>query len=1174
MAEPVGLLGTTLGVVSLGIQVYGGLKEYLDSFRSREEVVGKSLVHLECLRQSLDIIKASLPSLENAHLSPGVVVASCLESCEVELKILHDELQNHTSAAPTDLKGRMKEAKKKFGFPFHQPALDKLESTLERITRNLTIALDGLGLNTMSTVNSRIADLGSAAQSTTSTLTTLDRKANSLHDAQVRAEASLGGISSTFGAKLGALETAQVRHEAQLADIQTKITNVPQRIDILSSQVTEGLSGMDSQIYSSHMDTAMRLGAMQCFNERQAERRDYQLQVIENMLHSLVLQAHPTDKDVLGRNLTGMLISRPALLRDTCEAIDYDTMKTETKTVFQSHKRNRESILAKEYRRGSRSMMPCRCRYRRLGTRKSRSWPIFSLFHETITETKHEPGCPSAEFEVAKSQHTISITYTGLRRFTSRAMSISLQMNHGAGGFSIGPSFRCFAMVDGEVSPAFRIVKTLIRALRGIGMKNSISVDGSEEYEGFKTVVNHGISKLRKIYQRRLAMPTDINAQGETLIQASLCESPAVIASALGLPGLSALFDLLVALIGVEIPCETPAECASGSVIDHCLEFPRGGSFNRYVRISDEHRTYITENLAQLFLRQAPDLASRELNDGFDIVIFKEYACESQDTAEALGLDSPIFQALLQRKEDDLRHILRHISAEQIQTRNAYDIAPIHTAIGWPTGLRLLLENVPGLDTEIEYRERSPLIIAMQYSGMSCRNGRAVPVCSECDCAEPVRILLEAGCRLNHDTVQEILGGVYSSMRAIVVMLSHIKAWRRELASLQYHHIPETIKYCDSPVLDSKARKAVTNLEERGIYPTKLFRIHPDDYRLGDLSLNSIYHIINDTFYAELAFDLGFRDIDTDSNGETALTAQRPGLVPKNGQLLLDIEYCQWLVNHGASHTRHVPYQASHRVPASFNHDILPQRTVAHELLTEQGNYVPMDISVDWVCLLGKLPIGDGCVCGCSGFSQGCYPLTAYLNGLLKTNWVSKSQEDRILWICDNITDLIVCGDEYTLFAETIIRVLTFHFLDLRHTCCTTLDDWMCTDKEACSRSDLDILEHYGEDHYEVWDEDEDMLNKLECLVMEFMDHLPEEGLPLSTFIRGHWTTRMLQVKQDIDTKVLTSEEKDSIMSLGVVFEDGTSQDHCSETATDIVPLSTFYVETWTSMLDDIWNDD
>ncbi|KAI0006865.1 hypothetical protein F4779DRAFT_547263 [Xylariaceae sp. FL0662B] len=1170
MAEPIGFLGTAVGVVSLGIQVYGSLKVYFDNFKSRDEIVGKSMVHLKCFGQSLDIIQASMPYLKDEHPLPSAVVTSCLESCQLELRILHDELLSHESTAPTDLKGKMKEVKKKFVFPFHQPRLDKLESTLERITGNLSIAIDGLGLNTMSVMNTKIADLGSVVHSTTSTLVNLDTKSNSLHDAQMRVETNLADISSTFGAKLGALQTAQDRNMARLAHLQTRIGPVPHSIENLSSQFASSVSGIDKQIHSSYFDTVMRLGIMQSFNERQAERRDRQLQAIENMLQALVSRATSNDKDTLGQNLTRMLISKPALLRDTCEATNHDVVLSGSRTVSQSYGGNQQVILNKKYSRGPRDNTLCGCRCRHLATRRSSKWPIISVFYETITETTHEPSCPSAQFEVAKKRHTICVTYTGLRRFISRAMSISLQMNQGAGGFSIGPMFRYFAMVDSETSPAFCIVKTLINALRGIGIKNSKSVNDSEDYEDYGKVLNHGISKLRRIYQRGHASPTDVNAEGETLIQASLCESPAILASALGLPGLSALFDLLVALIGMDIPCETPAECASGSVIDYCLEFPRGSS-NRYIRISDEHRTYITGKLAHLFLVQAPSLASRELSDGFDVVIFGEYACESEDTAEALDLDGPIFQALLQRKEDNLRQILQDTPTTQIQTRNAYDIAPIHTAIGWPMGLRLLLQNMSGLDAEIEYRERSPLIIAMQYSGMSCRNGRANPVCDECDCAESVRILLEAGCRLNHDTVQEILGGVYSSMRAILVMLSHIKEWRRKLLSLQLHYIPGAIQHYNSPVLDSRAREAVSALEERGISPSKLFGLHPDDYRLGDRTLKSIYHMIKDTFYAEVAFDLGFHDIDADSNGQTPLMTQRPGLVPKNGHLLLDIEYCEWLIDHGATYTKHVPYETCHRMPASFNRSILPQRTIAHEFLTEQGIYVPMDLSIDWLCLLGRLPIGDGCVCGCSGFSQGCYPLTAYLNGLLRTNWATKSREDRVTWICDNVADLIIRDGECTLLAEIIIRALTFHFLDLRHTCCTTLDDWICIDEGFSPRSDLDILEHHGEDHCEIWDEDEDLLNKLEDLVAEFIFHFSQDALSLSAFIQGYWTMRMSQVKQDIDKRVLTPEEKGSIMSIGIVLENEDSRDPCLERTKDLVHLGTSYVETWTRRLDDIW---
>lgn len=146
MAEPVGFLGTAVGVVSLGMQVYGNLSKYLDNYETRDGQVKKALVHLERLQKSLDIIENVIPYFENEHRKPTEAVALSLQAAQIELRVLDDELKKYETSIPTDLKGKMKEIKKKFTFPFHRSYIDQLECVLERITRNLSMAIAGLEL--------------------------------------------------------------------------------------------------------------------------------------------------------------------------------------------------------------------------------------------------------------------------------------------------------------------------------------------------------------------------------------------------------------------------------------------------------------------------------------------------------------------------------------------------------------------------------------------------------------------------------------------------------------------------------------------------------------------------------------------------------------------------------------------------------------------------------------------------------------------------------------------------------------------------------------------------------------------------------------------------------------------------------------------------------------------
>ena len=146
MADPVGITGTALGVVSLGLQVYGNLKTYMDDYKGRDEKVSKVLHHLDNLHSSLNVIRTALPAIEDDFRTESTVVASCLQACETGLRSLAGNIQKYDATPATDFKEKAKEVKKKLKFPFAVPELDKLAVDIDRVNSHLLVALQGLGL--------------------------------------------------------------------------------------------------------------------------------------------------------------------------------------------------------------------------------------------------------------------------------------------------------------------------------------------------------------------------------------------------------------------------------------------------------------------------------------------------------------------------------------------------------------------------------------------------------------------------------------------------------------------------------------------------------------------------------------------------------------------------------------------------------------------------------------------------------------------------------------------------------------------------------------------------------------------------------------------------------------------------------------------------------------------
>ncbi len=133
-------------VVSLGLQVYGTLKQYLDDFNSRDERVAKTLAYLAQLKEALNVVEAATQSLQAQHQAPSDMVLSCLRSCLAEMNALQGKLQEVGPSQQINVKEKIKEIKKKFKYPFQISSIEEIEKSLERIIGQLLLAIHGLEL--------------------------------------------------------------------------------------------------------------------------------------------------------------------------------------------------------------------------------------------------------------------------------------------------------------------------------------------------------------------------------------------------------------------------------------------------------------------------------------------------------------------------------------------------------------------------------------------------------------------------------------------------------------------------------------------------------------------------------------------------------------------------------------------------------------------------------------------------------------------------------------------------------------------------------------------------------------------------------------------------------------------------------------------------------------------
>lgn len=127
---------------------------------------------------------------------------------------------------------------------------------------------------------------------------------------------------------------------------------------------------------------------------------------------------------------------------------------------------------------------------------------------------------------------------------------------------------------------------------------------------------------------------------------------------------------------------------------------------------------------------------------------------------------------------------------------------------------------------------------------------------------------------------------------------------------------------------------------------------------------------------------------------------------------------------------------------------------------------------------------------------------------------------------------------ESSALVESLIRCITFKRLDIRHTCCTSIDDL-----DAWQN---DIFADYGNDFNELREEDKLRVHQLDTLVAEFMDLYTDGHFTLQDFIRGPWKETMAGLEAEADM-TWTAEEKDALLSIGVIPRDTPTCDVAHE---------------------------
>ncbi|RYP37239.1 hypothetical protein DL767_003058 [Monosporascus sp. MG133] len=148
MADPISVVGLVAGLASLGIQVCGGITNYVDAVKCRADDVASARRQAQSFKNLLQIIQATVAQVDSNHRVSTTAVVECIKSCETELKTLESFVSELTGdvTSPANFKGKIKEQTRKLSYAFNRSKLDQLEARLARANGIFQTAVQSLGL--------------------------------------------------------------------------------------------------------------------------------------------------------------------------------------------------------------------------------------------------------------------------------------------------------------------------------------------------------------------------------------------------------------------------------------------------------------------------------------------------------------------------------------------------------------------------------------------------------------------------------------------------------------------------------------------------------------------------------------------------------------------------------------------------------------------------------------------------------------------------------------------------------------------------------------------------------------------------------------------------------------------------------------------------------------------
>ncbi|KAK8015481.1 hypothetical protein PG991_008369 [Apiospora marii] len=144
MTEAIGLAASVAGLVSLGLQITGGIVTYVNALEGRQDDLASVKRQNEAFAATLNIVRAASSRFQG-HQHDQTIKLNLL-SCETEIHALEDLLAKLANCDTATWRQQLKNKTRKFTYVFHQSKVQQMLQRLQHANEGLQLVVTALGL--------------------------------------------------------------------------------------------------------------------------------------------------------------------------------------------------------------------------------------------------------------------------------------------------------------------------------------------------------------------------------------------------------------------------------------------------------------------------------------------------------------------------------------------------------------------------------------------------------------------------------------------------------------------------------------------------------------------------------------------------------------------------------------------------------------------------------------------------------------------------------------------------------------------------------------------------------------------------------------------------------------------------------------------------------------------